>query len=52
MKLLGILFGFMFAMTGLIITVHSSHYIVGLLLTFGGLYTTIMCLPGYKERLN
>ena len=52
MKLLGLLFGFIFIMIGLIIAVYSSHYVVGLLITFGGFYTTLMSLPGYKERLN
>ena len=51
MKLLGLLFGFIFAMIGLIIAIHSTHHIIGLLITFGGMYTTIMCLRHYKERL-
>ena len=51
MKLLGLLFGFTFVMIGLIITVHSSHYIVGLLIFFGGFYMTLMSLPHYKERI-
>ena len=51
MKLLGILFGFIFAMLGLIIAIHSTHYVVGLLLFFGGFYTTLINLPHYKERL-
>jgi len=51
MKLLGILFGFTFVIIGLIIAVHSSHYVVGLLITFGGFYTTLMSLPHYKERI-
>ena len=51
MKLLGILFGFIFAMLGLIIAIHSTHYVVGLLLFFGGFYTALMSLPHYKERI-
>jgi len=51
MKLLGLLFGFIFAMLGLIIAIHSSHHIVGLLIFFGGFYTTLMSLPHYKERI-
>ena len=51
MKLLGILFGFIFAIIGLIIAIHSIHYVVGLLLFFGGMYTTLSCLPHYAERL-
>ena len=31
--------------------VNSTHQVVGLLLFFGGMYTTLMCLPGYAERL-
>ena len=50
MKLLGLLFGFTFAMIGLIIAIHSTHYVVGLLLFFGGFYTTLMSLPHYGER--
>jgi len=51
MKLLGILFGFTFVIIGLIITVYSSHYVVGLLINFGGFYTTLISLPHYGERL-
>ena len=51
MKLLGLLFGFISIMIGLIITVYSIHYVVGLLITFGGFYTTLMSLPHYKERI-
>ena len=51
MKLFGLLFGFIFAMIGLIIAIHSTHYVVGLLITFGGMYTTLSCLPHYGERL-
>jgi len=51
MKLLGLLFGFIFAMLGLIIAIHSTHHIVGLLIFFGGFYTTLMSLPHYKERV-
>jgi hypothetical protein len=51
MKLLGLLFGFIFAMIGLIIAVHSTHHIIGLLIFFGGFYTTLMSLPHYKERI-
>jgi len=51
MKLLGILFGFMFAMIGLIIAIHSIHWVIGLLITFGGLFTCINSLPSYKERI-
>ena len=51
MKLFGLLFGFIFAMIGLLIAFHSTHQVVGLLLFFGGMYTTLMCLPSYGERL-
>ena len=51
MKLFGLLFGFIFAILGLLIAIHSTHHIVGLLITFGGMYTTLNCLPGYGERL-
>tara|TARA_Y100001951_G_scaffold603_1_gene388 strand:- start:377 stop:535 length:159 start_codon:yes stop_codon:yes gene_type:complete len=51
MKLLGILFGFMFVMIGLIIAIHSTYHIVGLLIFFGGFYMTLMSLPHYGERL-
>ena len=51
MKLLKLIVGFIFAMLGLIIAVHSTHYIVGLLLFFGGFYTTLINLPHYKERI-
>ena len=51
MKLLGLLFGFIFIMIGLIIAIHSTYHIVGLLIFFGGFYTTLMSLPHYKERI-
>ena len=51
MKLLGILLGFIFAMIGLIIAIHSAHWVVGLLITFGGLFTCLNSLPSYEERL-
>ena len=51
MKLLKLMFGFIFAMLGLIIAVYSTHHVVGLLLFFGGFYTTLINLPHYKERL-
>jgi len=51
MKLLGLLFGSISIIIGLIITVYSIHYVVGLLITFGGFYTTLMSLPHYKERI-
>ena len=51
MKLLGILIGFIIAMLGLIIAIHSTHHIIGLLMVFGGMYLTLGCLPAYGERL-
>ena len=51
MKLLGILLGFIFAMIGLIIAIHSAHWVVGLLITFGGMFTCINSLPSYDERV-
>jgi len=51
MKLLGILLGFIFAMIGLIIAIHSTHWVVGLVITFGGMFTCINSLPSYKERI-
>ena len=51
MKILGLLFGVISIMIGLIIAVYSSYYVVGLLITFGGFYTTLMSLPHYKERI-
>ena len=51
MKLLGILIGFIIAMLGLIIAIHSAHWVVGLLITFGGLFTCLNSLPSYEERL-
>ena len=51
MKLLGLLFGFTFVILGLLIAIHSIHHVVGLLITFGGFYTTLMSLPHYKERI-
>ena len=50
-KLLGLLLGFTFAIIGVIIAIHSIHYVVGLLITFGGMYTTLSCLPHYKEKI-
>ena len=51
MKLLKLIVGFIFAMLGLIIAVYSIHHVVGMLLFFGGFYTTLINLPHYKERL-
>ena len=51
MKLLGILIGFIIAMLGLIIAIHSISHVVGLLMLFGGMYLTLSCLPAYGERL-
>ena len=51
MKLLGILLGFTFAIIGLIIAIHSTHWIVGLLISFGGLFTCLNSLPPYDERV-
>jgi hypothetical protein len=51
MKLLGILIGFIIAMLGLIIAIHSTSHVVGLLMLFGGMYLTLSCLPHYGERL-
>jgi threonine/homoserine/homoserine lactone efflux protein len=41
MKLLGILIGFIIAMLGLIIAIHSTSHVVGLLMLFGGMYLTL-----------
>ena len=51
MKLLGILIGFIIVMLGLIIAIHSTSHVVGLLMLFGGMYLTLSCLPAYGERL-
>ena len=51
MKLLGILIGFIIAMLGLIIAIHSTSHVIGLLMLFGGMYLTLSCLPAYGERL-
>ena len=51
MKLFGLLFGFIFTILGLLIAIHSTHHIVGLLITFGGFYMTLMSLPHYGERI-
>ena len=51
MKLLGILIGFIIAILGLIIAIHSTSHVVGLLMLFGGMYLTLSCLPAYGERL-
>ena len=51
MKLLGLLIGFIIAMLGLIIAIHSTSHVVGLLMLFGGMYLTLSCLPHYGERL-
>ena len=51
MKLLKLMIGFIFVIIGLLIAIHSTHHVVGLLLFFGGFYTTLINLPHYKERL-
>ena len=48
-SLFGILGGFILLMLGVIVGVHSTHMIVGLLMMFAGLISMLNFLPHYKE---
>ena len=47
-RLLMVLFGFILAMLGIILSIHSEHYVVGLLITFGGVVSVLEGLPKYE----
>tara|TARA_R100001163_G_scaffold59970_1_gene48958 strand:+ start:68 stop:253 length:186 start_codon:yes stop_codon:yes gene_type:complete len=47
-RLLMVLFGFILAMLGVILSIHSEHYVVGLLITFGGVVSVFEGLPKYE----
>jgi hypothetical protein len=46
MRLFGILLGFVLAILGLIVAIHSDHTTVGLLISGGG---TLQCLYSLQE---
>jgi len=49
-SLLGILVGFILLMLGLILSIHSEHTIVGILVMFAGLISMLNFLPHYKDE--
>jgi len=47
-RLLMVLFGFILAMLGIILSIHSEHYVVGLLITFGGVGSVLEGVAKYE----
>ena len=48
MKLLMVLTGLIFAQLGIITFINSSHYIIGVLLLFGGVMSVLEGLPKHE----
>ena len=48
LRLIMVLVGFSLALLGVIIFIHSSHQVLGLLIAFGGLLSTFGGLPKYE----
>ena len=49
-RLLMVLLGFMASMLGIILAMHTQHYIVGLLVTLGGISSILEGLPNYERK--
>jgi len=45
-----VLTGFVIAFLGVIVSIHSQHYVIGLLLLFGGVMTMHAGLPSYHHK--
>ena len=51
LSLLKVLIGFVLAMLGLILAMHSEHTIPGLLVSFAGAKAVLTGLPNNNERI-
>jgi len=49
MRLFGILLGFVLAMFGLIVAIHSDHTTVGILISGGGILQCLYSLPEWRD---
>ena len=49
MKLLMLLTGVILAQLGIITFIHSTHYVIGILLLFGGIMSALEGLPNYDR---
>ena len=49
MRLFAILLGFVLAMFGLIVAIHSDHTTVGLLISGGGVIQCLYSLPEWRD---
>jgi hypothetical protein len=47
--MLKFIFGIALSLLGVIIALHSAHFVVGLLVTFAGIASTLSALPTYHE---
>ena len=50
LSLIKLLVGFVLAMLGLILAMHSEHTIPGLLVCFAGAMAVLTSLPNHNER--
>ena len=51
LSLLKVLIGFILAMLGLILAIHSEYTIPGLLVSFAGIMSVLTGLPNHNERI-
>ena len=51
LNLIKLLVGFVLAMLGLILAIHSEYTIPGLLVSFGGAMAVLTSLPNHNERI-
>ena len=51
LSLLKVLIGFILAMLGLILAMHSEHTVTGLLVSFAGIMSVLTGLPNHNERI-
>tara|TARA_Y100000114_G_scaffold67683_1_gene62041 strand:+ start:354 stop:521 length:168 start_codon:yes stop_codon:yes gene_type:complete len=50
LSLLKVLIGFVLAILGIILAIHSEYTIPGLLVSFAGMVAVLTGLPNYNER--
>ena len=51
LKLIKLLLGFVLAMLGIILALHSEYTIPGLLVSFAGVMAVLTGLPNHNERI-
>ena len=51
LSLLKVLIGFVLAMLGIILVIHSEYTIPGLLISFAGAMAVLTGLPNHNERI-